>query len=260
MDGERRRVETGELERMAGFEDWYWWHRGRQTIVRRILARYAPPRARILDVGCGTGATSAALCGFGTVCGIDMGPAALRHARARGLAVARGSAEKLPVRPAALDVVVALDVIEHLDDDRLALREILRVLRPGGVLLATVPAYAFLWSSHDEALGHRRRYLRPQLRERVQDAGFEIALCSYIMGSILPIAIAVRLAERLMPRRGPAQSGYPALPRFLNDALARLVGLGGHLAPIVSLPFGLSIILVARRPTAPASFAPDRVS
>ena len=182
-----------------------------------------------------------------------MGPAALRHARARGLSVARGSAEKLPVRAAALDVVVALDVIEHLDDDRLALREMLRVLRPGGVLLATVPAYAFLWSSHDEALGHRRRYLRPQLRERVLDAGFEIALCSYIMGSILPIAIAVRLAERVLRRRGPAQSDYPTLPRFLNDALARLVGLGGHVAPIVSLPFGLSIMVVARRPLAHAA-------
>ena len=152
------------------------------------------------------------------------------------------------MREAALDVVVALDVIEHLDDDRLALREILRVLRPGGVLLATVPAYAFLWSSHDEALGHRRRYLRPQLRERVRSAGFEITLCSYIMGSILPIAIAVRLAERVRRRRGPAQSDYPSLPRPLNDLLARVVGLGGLLAPIVSLPFGLSIMVVARRP------------
>ena len=247
-------METEELERMAGFEEWYWWHRGRQTIVRRILQRHAPPRARILDVGCGTGATTAQLSGFGSVLGIDMGPAALRHARSRGLKVARGSAEQLPVREAALDVVVALDVLEHLDDDRLALREFLRVLRPGGVLIATVPAYAFLWSSHDEALGHRRRYLRPQLRERVRSAGFEITLCSYIMGSILPIAIAVRLAERVRRRRGPAKSDYPSLPRPLNDLLARVVGLDGILAPVVSLPFGLSIMVVARRP---ALLAPD---
>jgi SAM-dependent methyltransferase len=246
-------LESEELERMAGFEEWYWWHRGRRTIVRRILQRHAPPGARILDVGCGTGATTASLRRFGDVSGIDLGPAALRHARARGLSVARGSAERIPVRSAALDVVVALDVLEHLDDDRRALLEILRVLRPGGILLLTVPAYAFMWSGHDNAIGHRRRYLRGELRERIVSAGFEVALCSYVMGSILPIAMAVRLAERVFGRRGPARADYPAVPRVLNSALAHLVGLGGLVAPIVPLPFGLSIIAVARRPAAAAA-------
>ena len=243
-------MESDELERMARFEDWYWWHTARRTIVRRILRRFAPPRARILDLGCGTGATTASLAEFGAVCGIDMGPAALKHASARGLAVARGSAEHVPLRASALDVVVALDVLEHLDDDRRALREILRVLRPGGILLATVPAYTFLWSSHDDAIGHRRRYVRSELRERVAAAGFEIPLCSYIMGSVLPIAVVVRLAERLRPRRGPPQSSYPELPRAVNAVLARVAALGGQLAPIVPLPFGLSIMIVARRPAA----------
>jgi SAM-dependent methyltransferase len=241
-------VKAEELERLASFEEWYWWHRGRRKIVCRILERYAPPRARILDVGCGTGATSAALARFGSVSGLDMGIAALRHAHAHGLPVARGSAERLPIGDASLDVVVALDVLEHLDDDRRALGEILRVLRPGGVLLATVPAYAFLWSSHDEALGHRRRYRRAQLRERISAAGFEIALCSYVMGSILPAAIAIRLAERVWRREAPAESGYLTLPGPLNDLLARVVGLGGWLVHIMVLPFGLSIAAVARKP------------
>jgi SAM-dependent methyltransferase len=248
-------LESEELERMAGFEEWYWWHVARQSIVRRMLRRYARPQARMLDVGCGTGATTAALANLGMISGIDMGPAALRYARARGLAVARGSAEHLPARSAAFDVVVALDVLEHLDDDRRALLEILRVLRPGGILVTTVPAYAFLWSSHDEALGHRRRYRLPQLRERVRGAGFEIALCSYIMGSILPVAMAMRLAERVFGRRGPARSDYPPVPRALNSALAHVAGFGGILAPFVPLPFGLSIIAVARRPAAAAGSA-----
>jgi hypothetical protein len=122
------------------------------------------------------------------------------------------------------------------------------VLRPGGLLLATVPAYPFLWSSHDVALGHRRRYRRAEFRERVSAAGFEITLCSYLMGSILPVAIAVRLAERLWRREGPAQSGYFTLPRPLNDLLAHLVGLGGHLVRFMVLPFGLSIVALARCP------------
>jgi SAM-dependent methyltransferase len=243
-------VDAEQLERLADHEEWYWWHRGRQTIVRRLLERYAPAGARILDVGCGTGATTAELRAFGDVRGLDAETAALRRARARGLPVVRGSAQRLPVRDAAVDVVVALDVLEHLDDDRLGLSEILRALRPGGLLLATVPAYAFLWSRHDEALQHRRRYLRGELRERIAAAGFEIELCSYVMASILPVAMVVRLAERLRPPSGAPTSGYVPLPRALNSLLAGIVGLGGSLVPHVRLPFGLSIVAVARRPSA----------
>jgi SAM-dependent methyltransferase len=251
-------MEAEEHERLAGFEEWYWWHRGRQTIVSHLLARHAPPGARILDVGCGTGATTARLGGSSRVWGIDTEPAALRHARARGLPVARASALRLPVRDAGFDVVVTLDVLEHLDDDRGALAEMQRALRPGGILLATVPAYPFLWSSHDEALGHRRRYRRGELRERVSAAGFEIALCSYTMSSILPIALVVRLAERLRPRREAPRSGYVGLPRPLNDLLAGIVGLGGRLLSVVSLPFGLSVVVVARRPGPPQPPQPRR--
>ena len=241
-------MKAEELERLASFEEWYWWHRGRRNMVCRILQRYAPPNARILDVGCGAGATTEALRRFGDVSGLDMGLAGLRHAKARGLAVACGSALNLPAGDACFDVVVALDVLEHLDDDGRALGEIWRVLRPGGILLATVPAYAFLWSSHDEALGHRRRYRLPQLRERIAAAGFQIALCSYVMAAVLPVAIVVRLAERLRPRQGPRESGYYILPRPLNDLLAFVAGLGGWLVHLIVLPFGLSIVAVARRP------------
>ena len=238
-----------ELERLASFEEWYWWHRARRSVVCRVLGRYVQPSARVLDVGCGTGATTAALRRFGSVIGLDMGLAALRHARARGLPVARGSAEQLPLGDARLDAVVALDVLEHLDDDRRALREILRALRPGGVLLVTVPAYPFLWSSHDEALGHRRRYRLAELRDRISGAGFQIALCSYVMASVLPVAVVVRFAERLRPpRQRPSESGYIRLPRLLNDALAQLTSLSGWLVGFMSLPFGLSVLAVGRRP------------
>jgi SAM-dependent methyltransferase len=241
-------MDTREYTRLAEHEEWYWWHRAREMIVRRVLQRHAPANARILDVGCGTGATTASLRPFGSVLGLDIGSEALGHAHERNLPVARSSAAQLPVPPGAFDVVVALDLLEHLDDDVAAAGEIRAALAPGGFLLATVPAYPFLWSSHDIALEHRRRYTRRQLRDVLERAGFEVELCSYMMSAILPAAMAVRLAERLRPRaQPPAESGYLPLPSFLNSLLTHLVGLDGYLVRWLNLPFGLSVLALARR-------------
>jgi SAM-dependent methyltransferase len=252
-------MDPHEHDRLADFEEWYWWHRGRLAIVRRVLRHYAPPGARLLDVGCGTGATTLALAGNGRVVGMDVGAHALRHARLRGLAVVQASAAQLPARPGAFDVAVALDVLEHLDDDVGAAREILGALRPGGLLLATVPAYPFLWSAHDEALGHRRRYRRPELLSVLERAGFESLLCTYVMGSILPAAMAVRLWERWV-RRAPAarESGYVVLPAALNALLTWITSAGSWLLPHVRLPFGLSLLAVARRPAGPSESQAQR--
>ena len=242
-------MDTREYTRLAEHEEWYWWHRARETIVRRVLQRQALAHARILDVGCGTGATTASLRSFGSVLGLDVGREALTRARERNLPVARSSVARLPVPPGAFDVVVALDLLEHLDDDVAAAGEIRAALAPGGLLLATVPAYSFLWSSHDIALEHRRRYTRRRLRGVLERAGFEVELCSYMMSAILPAAVAVRLAERLRPgTRPPAESGYLPLPSFLNSLLTHLVGLDGYLVRWVNLPFGLSVLALARRP------------
>ena len=242
-------MEAYEHERLAHFEEWYWWHRGRQAVVRRLLARYAPAGARVLDIGCGTGATTLGLRWSGHVLGMDVGREALQIARGRGLRVLQASAARLPARPGAFDLVLALDVLEHLDDDVAAAREMQQALRPGGVLIATVPAYPFLWSGHDEALGHRRRYLRRGLARVLERAGFETRLCCYAMSSILPAAVAVRLGERWL-RRGPArrESGYIAVPAPLNSFLAWLTSAESRLLPSLALPFGLSLAAVARRP------------
>jgi SAM-dependent methyltransferase len=246
-------MDAHEHERLARFEEWYWWHRGRRAIVQRILARYAPAGARILDVGCGTGATTLGLRRSGAVFGLDVGRTALEIARGRGLDVVQGSAAGLPARPAAFDLVLALDVLEHLEDDVAAAREMRAALRPGGFLVATVPAYPFLWSGHDEALGHRRRYVRREIAALLARAGFEILLCAYVMGSILPAAVVVRLYERWV-RRGPArrESGYVIVPAPLNSLLAWITSAESRLLPRLALPFGLSIAAVARRPALPS--------
>lgn len=154
-------MDAAEIQRLAEYEEWYWWHRARQTIVTTLLRRHLPegvPSRRVLDVGCGAGATSLVLREFGTVLGVDFGVEAATAARGRGLQSACMDAGHLGVRDESFDIVVALDVLEHLDDDVAAARELRRVLKPGGLLLVTVPAYRWLWSDHDVALGHRRRY------------------------------------------------------------------------------------------------------
>jgi SAM-dependent methyltransferase len=225
-------MDPGEHARLAEHEEWYWWHQARERIVHRVLRRQLSPPVRLLDVGCGTGATTASLRAFGSVVGLDIGASALDRARQRGVVGARASAARLPVRPGSFDAVVGLDVLEHLEDDGAAASEMLAALAPGGLLLVTVPAYAFLWSSHDDALGHRRRY---------------------VMAAILPAALVVRLSERLRPhRRRVERSGYVPVPGFVNALLAWLVGLDGALLRWLRLPFGLSILAVARRPRRPA--------
>src|SRR5947208_349797 len=141
---------------MRALEDWYWWFVARRSAALRFLADYLPRETpvRILDAGCGTGALLEALRhdpGRESV-GLDFAEAALQFCRQRGYdRLVRGDLEALPFADARFDAVTALDVLEHVPDDHAAAREIARVLRPGGVLVASVPAYRFLWSSHDVA-------------------------------------------------------------------------------------------------------------
>jgi len=251
-------MDAAEHARLAEHEEWYWWHRARERIVHRAVERWASDRPQILDVGCGTGHTSAGLRRFGPVVGVDLGRAALARARQRGVVVARSEASPLPVRPASFDLVVALDVLEHLEDDLAAAREIHTALAPGGLLIATVPAYRFLWSSHDVALGHRRRYRRRQLRDVLRRAGFHIERCSYVMSSVLPVAAALRLLDRVRPeaREEEARSSYVPVPTAVNELLTRVVGFEGRLARHMVLPFGLSVLAVARRVAQPRGNAP----
>lgn len=245
-------MDAAEITRLARYEDWYWWHRARRTIIGLLLQHaVAGTQHRILDVGAGTGATSLALRRFGRVLAVDLSAEASAIARGRGLAVARMDASALAVADAAFDVVVALDVLEHLYDDAAAVQELVRVLKPGGVLLVTVPAYKWLWSSHDVANRHWRRYRRRSLRRLLQAGGLRVEVCSYVMLSMLLPAAAYRLLERLPGRRvvdAEAEVRFTPVPPLINSLLAHVASWGGHLAGRVWLPFGLSIVAVARRP------------
>jgi SAM-dependent methyltransferase len=161
-----------------------------------------------------------------------------------------GEAASLPFEDGSFDLVTALDVIEHLDDDVAALREMRRVLRPGGHLLVTVPAHQFMWGDQDEVNMHKRRYVAAQLRERLTEAGFDVLRLSYMNALMFaPIAV-VRFLRRLQHRVRPQTTNesdfrYPA-PRPVNFLLGLLFGLEAPIVRRINIPIGVSIVALAQ--------------
>jgi SAM-dependent methyltransferase len=240
-------------------EDWDWWHAGRRRVLARILRRglsscgLPVSGAEILDVGCGTGGTTAFLGREHRVIGCDVATDAVRLARGRGLALVRASAESLPFSPASFDVVLALDVLEHHDDDSAVALEARRVLRPGGLLLVTVPCFSFLWGPHDVLSHHRRRYVLPSLRASLERGGLRILRASYFNALLFPAAAMVQLVRRLLRRGRPVEprsdmADPQSTPRLFNAMLRETFAAEGPWLSRFPLPFGISAFALARRP------------
>jgi SAM-dependent methyltransferase len=244
-------LRPAELAKMFDLEDSYWWFVARRELVRALLVRHRPAGEgmRVLDVGCGTGATLKALSALGTVVGIDRSAEALRYCRQRGSKrLALGKGEELPIASECIDVVLALDLLEHIEDDGGAARELARVLRPGGVLVVTVPACAALWSEHDEALDHVRRYGAPRLRRILLNAGLRIEKLSHVITALLVPVAALRLAQRLLPRRkGAPRTAFILPPAGVNRLLIWLLRLEQRWLERFDLPAGVSLVAVARK-------------
>lgn len=244
--------EHRELYRL---EDIYWWFIGRRELARLMACRYAGEGPlRILDAGCGTGGTLSQLADLGTPVGCDNSEFALRLCHERGLhLLAAASVQELPFATGSFDVVLSCDVLEHVLDDRAALREMTRVLRPGGTLILTVPAHPFLWSEHDEALSHLRRYTARGLRRLLEETGTTVAKLSPVVSvAFLPILL-FRLLQRLRPK-GPDEprTDLRILPAFLNALLVSFLRLENWLLGRLNLPVGTSLLAVVRKPDAPA--------
>jgi ubiquinone/menaquinone biosynthesis C-methylase UbiE len=243
-----------EYERMYRFEDTYWWFVARRRLIVSLLETYSPADGsqKVLDIGCGTGAMLDMLQPFGTVVGADFAPQALSFCRARGdYPLARADVRRLPFADNSFDAVTAMDVIEHIDDDKAASAEIFRVLRPGGRLFVTVPAYAFLWSEHDEALHHYRRYTAPHLKDVFQRVGFHVDHLSYTVSSLFPPIAAYRFLSALLPKkRGNNEKKADLVPvsERVNAALLALCDWETRLVRRTALPFGVTVVSVAEKP------------
>jgi len=192
------------------------------------------------------------LAGFGDARGVDVDSEAVGYCRDRGLQqVSQATADRLPFEGESFDLVTALDVVEHIDDDMGALREMRRVLKPGGMLLLTVPAYRFLWGRQDEINLHKRRYVAREVRSRLSAAGFEIRRLSYMNSILFPGIASMRLVRHILPPPKELTSDFavPA-PGPLNRVLAAVFGSERYVLSRLDIPFGVSILALATRSAA----------
>ena len=230
-------------------EQSHWWHIGRRRIlagfVEDICRRVTDRRPRILDVGCGTGANLLMLSQYGDAEGVDVSEDALAFCRERGLdKVKLGAGEELPYEDGTFDLVTAFDVVEHMDDDLAGLKEMRRVLRPGGRVLLFVPTFMFLWGVQDDVSNHRRRYRLSELGRVLEKAGFEIERTTYAnITFFLPILFIRKLMQITGVKAASENNiNVPAL----NGVLGRILGAERLILNFMNLPFGVSGLCVAK--------------
>jgi SAM-dependent methyltransferase len=238
-------------------EETHWWYKARRDIVfdwiRRILLDYEQPR--VLDVGCGTGFNVSWLnrIGYERVDGLDISDDALSYCKSRQLCLLiNASAENLPVRHSVYDVILTLDIIEHLENDLQALAGIFRALKEDGSLIVFVPAYQFLWSFQDEISHHKRRYDAKGLRDKMTRAGFVVKKLTYVNSFLLPVVWLGRLALRTFPGFFSITSENQMSPSWMNKILYYVFRAELPLLRYVDFPFGVSILCICRKPEAPA--------
>ncbi|TWG96935.1 Methylase involved in ubiquinone/menaquinone biosynthesis [Nocardioides sp. J9] len=232
-------MDAEEIERSAALERRHWWYAARRALVRRAVRPWTPGRA--VDVGCGMGGNTVVLRELGwQAVGVEYTATGARIAASRGIPVVRGDGRRLPIADESVDLVMSTDAWEHIDDDVAVAAETFRVLRPGGRALVAVPAGMALWSGHDVALGHVRRYERDQLAELVRGAGLVIDDL-YSWNVLLRPVVRARRRGKEAP-----QSEMEAVHPVLNAGLRVAVGME-RVLPLKRLP-GVSLVVVAHKP------------
>src|SRR5437588_10621500 len=235
---------------MYEVEEHHWWFVGRRRIIERFVAavcrEIGKRKPHILDVGCGTGANLQMLAKHGASEGVDVSSEALQFCHARGLSkVKQGAAESLPFEDASFDLVTGLDVVEHLDDDVAGLREMRRVLRPGGRAILFVPAFMFLWGVQDDISHHRRRYTRAELNDAIERAGLSVDRSTYANITFFLPTLIGRLIMRVTGLTPESEANINV--SALNGILGWILGAESWWLRRMSFPFGVSIVCVARR-------------
>ncbi|MDL2341613.1 MAG: class I SAM-dependent methyltransferase [Patescibacteria group bacterium] len=239
-----------EYQRMASREKNYWWHLGRLRIVETYIKKISNDRKdiKILNVGCGTGGTISLLEKYGRVENVDISDDAIAFMRQNGFKnVSKVTGIELPYNDNEFDIIVALDVLEHIEDDSKALNEWRRVLKPRGNILITVPAYQWLWTSHDTSLQHFRRYTVTSLRSRAAEVRLTAVRQSYAFVFSLPLVVSFRFLNKLLGRKVTEDTSYVDVPNGVNNLFTRFLYLEAILHRFLKFPAGTSVITLLRK-------------
>jgi SAM-dependent methyltransferase len=239
---------------MNRVEDSHWWYVGRRAILESFLEgiiqnsrfKNQDSKIKILDVGCGTGGNLEMLAKFGAAEGADVSDDALEFCKSKGLTVHKGLAESLPFADESFEVVTALDVIEHLDDDIAGLSEMYRVLKRGGNTLIFVPAFMWLWGVQDDVSNHRIRYTKKQIVERLEKAGFTIERATYANITFFAPILGGRTLMKLTGIKPESENNVNV--SALNGVFGKLFGAEKFWLKNFNFPFGVSIVIVAKKP------------
>lgn len=251
-------MEISEYHNIFHQEKSHFFYLGTQDLVLNLLGIYFPAKRgnnsgkkiTILDAGCGSGLLSLMMEKIGQVTGIDISKEAIALTKKRGLKkVYKSSIETIPFKDNSFDVIVCIDVLYHqkVESDIKALKEFRRLLKPGGIVIVRVPAFAWLGGKHDQLVQTKRRYNRSELDYKLAKAGLNLKKISYSNMFLLPVVFLKRKLENHLPSFfGP--SDVFRLPFFLNKFFTIMIKLENRLQNFTDLPLGVSVVAVAEKP------------
>lgn len=244
-------MESAVLEVFDKLGPSHWFFRGRRVIFKAFISQVIgkKPDLKILDAGCCSGLMMESLSEFGKVYGLDISEQAIGYCRTKGLReVCRAGILEMPFMDETFDLITAFDVIEHVEDDVSALREARRIIKKGGYLILSVPAYKFMWNSDDDLVQHKRRYTGASLTKKLVSVGFTVERFSYFYTVLFPINLIINTVRKIFGiKKIVPDAGIKVLPKFLNESLLNILRLESIIIKNHKLPFGLFILVAAKK-------------
>jgi len=242
-------MENKIFQKMLKLESSHWWFVARRKIIQRAINNLDLPRnIRILDAGCGNGDNLSLLSTFGDLVAFEKNEYALKTAKSKkiGEIYKAELPDKLPnTIKTNFDLIVLLDVLEHIDDDSKSLTTVRKLMNNKGIILITVPAFQWLWSEHDVIHHHKRRYSKSELREKLDSSGFRIKYISYFNTLLFPFALVERIGQKIFSPSNPEILELPN--NKINFLLEKIFSLEAIFMNKISLPFGLSLVAIAEK-------------